>query len=165
MINARARNFCVVLVAAGSFVWLTSDGLPPIVASHFGAGGVANGFMGRGAYTLLMLIVVIAVPMLIASSTVVVRILPPRLVNLPNKEYWLAPERRAASLEALGSLGLRFAVALAVFLCFVHWLVVQANSVQPPKLQEAWLFVGLAVFGAATLGWIYGVFRRFRRVP
>src|SRR5678816_2552229 len=121
--------------------------------------------MRRATYTLLMLGLVILVPLLVAASTLLVRVLPPQLVNLPNKRYWLAPERRAASLEALGSLGLRFAVALAVFLCFVHWLVAQANSVQPPRLAETWFLVGLAVFGAATLGWIYGLFRRFRRVP
>ena len=30
---------------------------------------------------------------------------------------------------------------------------------------EAWLFVGLAVFAAATLAWVYSLFRRFARVP
>ena len=159
------RLFLVVLVAAGVFVWLTSGGLPPVVASHFGPGGEANGYVGRGTYTLLMLALVVAVPALVASSTLLVRVLPPQLVNLPNKRYWLAPERRAASLEALGSLGLRFAVALAVFLCFVHWLVVQANSVQPPRLQESWFLVGLSVFGAVTLVWVVSLFRRFGRAP
>lgn len=157
--------FLVVLVAAGAFVWLSSTGLPPVVASHFGTGGAANGFAGRGAYTMLMIAMVIGVPGLVASSIWLVRTLPPQLVNLPNKRYWLAPERRAATLEALASLSLRFAVALAVFLCFVHWLVVRANAVQPPTFPESWFFVGLAGFGVATLAWIVALFRRFGRVP
>ena len=159
------RLFILVLVAAGAFVWLTSGALPSVVASHFGPGGQANGFMGKAPYMALMLALVIAVPALVASSVLLVRVLPPQLVNLPNKRYWLAPERRAASLEALGALSLRFAVALAVFLCFVHWLVVRANAVQPPKLQEAWLYGGMAVFGIATLLWIFSLYRRFGRVP
>jgi serine/threonine-protein kinase len=159
------KLFLVVLAAAGVFVWLTSGGLPPVVASHLGPGGEANGYMRRATYTLLMLGFVILVPSLVAATNLLVRVLPPQLVNLPNKRYWLAPERRAASLQALGSLSLRFAVALAVFLCFVHWLVVQAHSVQPPRLQESWLFIGLAVLGAATLGWIFSLYRRFGRVP
>jgi len=159
------RFFVLVLVAAGAFVWLTSGALPAVVASHFGPGGIANGYMGRSTYTLLMLALVIAVPALIASSMLVVRVLPPQFVNLPNKRYWLAPERRAASLEALGGLGLRFAIALAVFLCFVHWLVVQANTVQPPRLSEPWFLASLAVFGAATLGWLFSLYRRFGHVP
>src|SRR5678816_209797 len=105
--------------------------------------------MRRATYTLLMLGLVILVPSLVAATNLLVRVLPPQFVNLPNKRYWLAPERRAASLEALGGLGLRFAIALAVFLCFVHWLVVQANTVQPPRLSEPWFLASLAVFGAA----------------
>ena len=128
-------------------------------------GGGADGYMGKGLYTLLMLGLVVVVPAFIAASSLVVRRLPPQLVNLPNKRYWLAPERRDASLQALGSLNSRFALALAVFLCFVHWLVVQAHSAQPPRLNEAWFLSGLALFGVATLLWLVSLFRRFGRVP
>ena len=158
------RFFLVVLVAAGTFVWLTSAGLPVVVASHFGPGGGANGFMGKGAYTLLMVGLVVGVPLLMASSTHLVRLLPPQLINLPNKQYWLAPERRDETLEALAALSLRFAAALSVFLCFVHWLVVRANATQPARLPETWLFVGLGVFGAVTLVWVFSLLRRFGRV-
>jgi len=93
-----------------------------------------------------------------------VKKLPPQLVNLPNKRHWLAPERRAESLEALGSLSMGFAAGLAIFLGFVHWLVVRANSVQAPRLEEDWFFFGLGAFGLATLGWIVALYRRFGRV-
>ena len=159
------RVLLLVLVVAGGFVWLTSGDLPPVVASHFGAGGTANGFMGKGTYTAFMLAVVVAVPALIGFSGQLVRVIPLQLVNLPNKQYWLAPQRRAATLESLSSLGVPLALALVVFLCFVHWLVVQANAVQPAKLSQSWLFVGLAVFGVATALWLVVLFRRFGRVP
>ena len=159
------RILLLVLVVAGGFVWLTGGDLPPVVASHFGPGGNANGFMGRGTYTALMLAVVVAVPALVGFSGQLVRVLPLRLVNLPNKQYWLAPQRRAATLESLSSMSAPFALVLAVFLCFVHWLVVQANAVQPARLPEGSLFVGLAVFGVATALWLVVLFRRFGRVP
>ena len=159
------RAFLLVLVLAGAFVWLTSGSLPSVVASHFGPGGVANGFMGKSTYTSLMLAVVVAVPALIALSGQLVRVLPVQLVNLPNKQYWLAPQRRAATLEALSSMSVAFATALVVFLCFVHWLVVRANASQPARLPEASLIVGLVVFGVATVLWLLLLFRRFGRVP
>ncbi len=159
------KVFVLVLVVACAFVWLTSGDLPPVMASHFGPGGTANGFMSKGAYTALMLAAVIAVPALIALSAQLVRVLPPQLINLPNRQYWLAPQRREATLQALSSLVLPFAFALVVFLCFVHWLVVRANAVQPARLPEAPLFVGLAAFGVVTVLWLFVLFRRFRRVP
>jgi hypothetical protein len=42
---------------------------------------------------------------------------------------------------------------------------VQANAVQPARLPEGSLFVGLAVFGVATVLWLIVLFRRFGRVP
>jgi hypothetical protein len=162
---AMLRVFVVLLATAGAFVWLTSAALPPVVASHFGPGGAADGHMGKGPYTAFMVALVIALPLLVASTSLLVRIVPPEMVNLPNRQYWLAPERRAASLAAIGSLLLRFASALAMFLCFVHWLVVQANLVQPPRLPEAWFFGGLAAFGVVTLAWLISLFLRFGRVP
>lgn len=159
------RVLLLVLVVAAGFVWFTSGDLPPVVASHFGSGGAANGFVGKGTYTAFMLAVVVAVPALIGFSGQLVRVLPLQLINLPNKQYWLAPQRRAATLESLSSLSVPLALALVVFLCFVHWLVVQANAVQPVKLRETSLFVGLAVFGVATVLWLVVLFRRFGRVP
>jgi uncharacterized membrane protein len=159
------RVLLLVLFVAAGFVWLTGGDLPPVVASHFGSGGAANGFMGKGTYTAFMLAVVVAVPALIGFSGQLVRVLPLQLVNLPNKQYWLAPQRRAATLDSLSSLSVPFALALVVFLCFVHWLVVQANAVQPARLPEGSLLVGLAVFGVATVLWLVVLFRRFGRVP
>ena len=158
------RVLLVVLVATGGFVLLSSNGLPNVVASHFGPGGAASGAMGKGAYTVFMLVMAIGVPLLVAGSTLLVRKLPPQLVNLPNKRHWLAPERRAASFEALGSLSMGFAAGLAIFLGFVHWLVVRANAVRPPRLEEGWFFFALAAFGIATLCWIVALYRRFGRV-
>jgi len=159
------RVLLLVLFVAAGFVWLTGGDLPPVVASQFGSGGAANGFMGKGTYTAFMLAVVVAVPALIGFSGQLVRVLPLQLVNLPNKQYWLAPQRRAATLDSLSFLSVPFALALVVFLCFVHWLVVQANAVQPARLPEGSLFVGLAVFGVATVLWLIVLFRRFGRVP
>jgi hypothetical protein len=118
------RAFVVVLVGAGVFVWFTSADLPPIVASHFDAHGVANGFMSRGAYTVLVLSLVVGVPALIGFSAPWLRRLPPQLINVLKRQYWLAPQRRAASLESLSSMFLALAFGLVFFLCFVHWLVV-----------------------------------------
>lgn len=158
------RAFLLVLAVAGAFVWLTSGDLPPVVASHFGPGGAANGFIGKGTYTAFMLAIVVAVPALIGFSGLLVRVIPSQLINLPNRQYWLAPERRAATLESLSSMSLAFAIPLVIFLCFVHWLVVQANAVQPARLPEGPLFVGLGMLGVTTVTWRVVLFRRIGRV-
>jgi uncharacterized membrane protein len=158
------RALIAVLIAAAGFVWFTSGELPPVMASHFGLGGEANGFSGRGTYTVVMLIMVVAVPLTVASTASLVRGLPNELINLPNREYWLAPERRAATLESLSTWSTAFALAVALFLCYVHWLVVRSNAAQPARLSEIPVFVGMGAFGVVTLLWIFLLFRRFGRV-
>jgi len=154
----------LVLVVAAGFVWLTSGDLPPVVASHFGADGAANGFMAGRTYMAFMLAVVVAVPGLVGFSGQLVRVMPIRWINFPNKRYWLAPQRKAETLESLSCLSVPLALALAVFLCFVHWLVVQANAVQPARLPERPLWVALAILGVAVTLWLVVFFRRFGRV-
>jgi hypothetical protein len=152
-----------IFLLPGLFVWLTSGGLPSVVASHFAAGGVANGFMPRPAYTFFMVAVTVLVPALIALSGRLIEALPVARINLPNRDHWLAPERRAETLATLSARSVAFAALLAVFLCFVHWLVVRANRLQPPRLEETSFIGGLVLFALATAVWLTLLFMRFRR--
>ena len=159
----QAVLFLGVAVAA-VFVWFTGGPLPEVVASHFGATGVANGFMPRGEYMGLMLTLVITVPLLFGLSAKLATVLPVGLVNLPNREFWLATGRRPQTLQSLVRLCVPYALGVAVFLCFVHWLVVQANASEPVQLSSPALLAGLAVFGIGTLAWVLALRRRFSRV-
>jgi hypothetical protein len=155
-----------VLVAAAAFIWLSSGSLPPVVASHFVAGGAANGFMPRSAYLGLTLAVTVGLPLILALVMgSVTRLVPDRFINLPNRDYWLAPERRQETLDYLSNQGNRFAMLLCAFLCFVHWLVVRANAMQPPHFPESTLVTALPLFGVALLVWIGAFLVRFLRRP
>ena len=86
-------------------------------------------------------------------------------INLPNREYWLSPERRAATIAILASQAARFACMMLLFLCYIHWLVVCADSVTPPHLSSLGIKIGLAVFLIGTLSWVVSLVQRFRRAP
>lgn len=89
----KMSSLVVVLVIAAGFIMLSGQSLPPVVASHFAAGGNANGFMPRNAYIGLMLFVAVGVPFLLALTHSSLRFIPPHRINLPNRDYWLSPER------------------------------------------------------------------------
>lgn len=152
----------LVLVAAG-FVWLTSRTLPAVVASHFSAGGAANGFMPRGTYVALLLALVVGAPLLVAFLPTAVAGRDGSNLRIPHRAYWLAPERRDDTLAFIAGHGRWFAAALALFLGYVHWLVVQANALQPPVLSTFGIVSGLVVFVAVLSAWLGILFVRFRR--
>lgn len=155
----------VAIVIGALFVVVTSLALPTVVASHFGASGNANGFMPRAGYVVFMLVMVIGVPGFLAVVPLRAFHNPQARINLPHRAYWLAPERRVETIAVLSSQARRFSLMLLVFLCYVHWLVVQANKMVPPTLSSLAMMAGLVVFLVGTLVWVVLLIGRFRRVP
>ena len=155
--------FACVLVCAAAFVWLTSVRLPTLVASHFGSSGAATGFMRYGFYVCFMLAFVVGLPPLLVVTTWLALSGKKARINLPNKAYWWAPERRAETIAFLRSGILWFATTLVAFLCYVHWLVVVANEVQPAHLANSWFVGGLVGFLAGVFIWLKVFLGRFRR--
>jgi hypothetical protein len=67
---------------------------------------------------------------------------PRSLINLPNKEYWLAPEREAMTRQAIARWGLWFAAATLWMFALVFHQAMAANLSQPPQLQSFWWLLG-----------------------
>ena len=102
----RNRSFVVFLVVLGgaaAFVWLTARGLPDVVASHFGASGAANGFMPRAAYLRFMLALVVVPPAAVVVLPALLLNRSNARINLPHREYWLAPDRRVCRRRGLSA--------------------------------------------------------------
>jgi hypothetical protein len=155
----------VLLACAAAFVWLTALSLPDVVASHFGPSGDANGTMPRGAYIRFMLTFMVGLPAVLVGVTHVAMGRPGARINLPNRDYWLAPERRDQTVSYLRTQMVRFSSVLIVFLCYAHWLVVRANRVQPPHLSNPAMISGLVAFVVYAIVWTRFLVRRFRNLP
>ena len=89
--------FLLALAAAAIFIRLSGQQLPETMASHFDATGNANGFMARDTYLNFITLVAVGSPLLIVAVQALVLSQVAR-INIPNRDYWLAPERRAATL-------------------------------------------------------------------
>ncbi len=163
--GARSQAILVVVLALGAsvFVYLTSARLPEIAATRFGAGGDPVAFMARGTYRVFMIWLVCAVPLLVAFLPQFIGARWPQLLNIRNREYWIAPERRAETLASVAARAMLLAAAMIVFLCFTHWLVVQANASPARQLSGVPFLAGLAAFVAFMIGWIVAFRARFRR--
>lgn len=149
--------------AGVAFVVMSAWSLPDPVASHFGDEGLANAFMSRGAYVTLMVVLVGALPLVVAGSFAFAHRWSAIGNNLPNQAYWLDPERQFATLSWLARSAQVFAAVLLVFLCYVHWLVVQANFAQPARMSQSLFIAGLATFFVLLCIWLAALVLRFRR--
>ena len=155
--------FVVLLAAAAAAIFHFAEELPELAAVHFDAAGRANGFMTRTGCRDFMLASTLGVPLLIViATTLLPRALPVSLINLPHRDYWLAPERAHDSLVFLSEQGLWFGCILVVFLAAVDGMLVKANAVAPPAFPSA-LFIGMLILFFCAIGvWALRMMRRFR---
>jgi hypothetical protein len=151
------------LVALGAaFVWFTSGALPAQVASHFGAHGLPNGFMPREIYAIAMLGICVVLPLLVSLPINLALRRPEAVLNLPNKDYWLAPERRVETVEFVRRQMKGFGIGLLAFICYVHWLVIKANELVPPRLSSVAFVSALVLFAGFVAVWTAIFLNRFR---
>jgi uncharacterized membrane protein len=154
--------FVLLLAAAAVLILNLADRLPDLVAVHFDSAGRANGFMTRAGCRDFMLLTTLGVPVLLTvATTVLPRLVPASLINIPHRDYWLAPERAGDSLVFLSEQGLWFGCIFVVFLAAVNWLLVQANTVSPPAFPNGRFFGMLIVFFCAIGVWFVRMLRRF----
>jgi len=119
--------FAAALLVAAVHVSWSAGVLPDRVASHFDAGGAADGWSSRAAFLQAYVGIVGLVALMMAGLAVLMPRLPAGALNVPDREYWLAPERAAASIRRVADWLLEFGAATVVFLVAVFHLSVRAN--------------------------------------
>lgn len=153
--------FIVLLIACGLYVALSSASLPAVVASHFDGAGRANATASRDEYRAFMTAFVVLLPLFVSVVFAITCRIPGSLINLPNRDYWLAPEREAETRGVLMKYGFLIAGSLAVFLVVLHALILHANKQIAPELSGLWLAMSLYV--CFTGGLLFALVRRFAK--
>jgi uncharacterized membrane protein len=145
------------------YVSTTQDSLPPRIATHFDLYGQPNGWMSRDQLTTFILGFGILLPAFVVAVMAATGWIPVSFVNLPHRDYWLAPERRQATASRLLHFGLWFASANVLFITGLQWLIVQANL---PGAGQHLSGLGLALvaggFLLATGIWCTLLIRQFK---
>lgn len=163
MPRASCLILAAVLAGTAAFLVATVDRLPEVVATHFDASGRPNGWMTRGGYLAFSLAFDVGLPLLMAGAIGLVPRRWPRLMNLPNRDHWLAPERRAATLDFLATHACRLGALMALFGAAVHWLILDAHAAAAPALAGAKLGWTMGAFLAALGAWLWALYRRLGR--
>jgi uncharacterized membrane protein len=154
--------FIALLLLAILFVTGTASELPPMVASHFDASGEPNAFMSRSGYIRFVLCFAVGFPAAIVAVLTMVYSRATDL-KLPNRDYWLAPQRLDRTRAFLVAHGVWFGSLVVALVCCVHWLELGANRLQPPHLSNQTFAAVMLAFLIATAVWISALMFTFRR--
>lgn len=139
--------------------------LPAHLATHFGTGGLPNGWMSREWNLILSVCVLFFNTLLFLFLPVLIRKLPTRYISFPRRDYWFSPDRKEETLNLMTPWLLAIGLLTNLFLMGVFHLVFLANIKYPPRLDESYFFWILGLYLLSTVIYLILLYRRFGRVP
>jgi uncharacterized membrane protein len=132
--------------------------LPDPMATHFDDAGKADGWSSKSSFFASNLIFTIGMALLFLALPLLLDKVPNEWINMPNKGYWLAPERRAATIEAIQRWSEWLGAATVALLLGMAQLTIAANLSGGNTLgQGFWVLFGAYV--AFMLAWLVGFVR------
>ena len=115
--------------------------VPAQMAAHFDILGNPDRFVARAEffrYQIQTIVVVIGVSIL---PQILFLVTPVNLINMPNREYWLAPERRADTVDRLSSFGAMMFGIILLAIQVGFELSAYANLATPIHFNLQWLLL------------------------
>ena len=156
------RIFFALIALAIAQIMFYYPRMPNVVASHFDGLGAPNDWSGRNGFFGIYIAMLVLL--------ILVFIYSPRWsekrarfgMKIPNREFWLAPERADQTRQFFRRQMLLMGVAHLSLAIFTVQLVIEANFDQAPRLHHsiAW---ALGIYFFFLIGWLVHFFLYFRK--
>ncbi len=101
--------------------------LPYKVAIHFNANGIPDNFSDKLFSALLQVGIIVFMTIVIFVADYFVKHGSDDFINIPNRKYWLAPERRKRTIDLLSTFVYWLGILTNVFLLFASQLLIYVN--------------------------------------
>jgi uncharacterized membrane protein len=153
--------FVLVLVVTPIVVFVTSLPLPAQVATHFGRGGLANGWMTHDGYIAFMLVMSTVIPLVVAGATGLLRRMALSMIR--RRAATLDGTRLEDTIRWLGGHAAWVGILLSVLFLGMHFLMLEANGRTPARLDEGAFFAVMIAFVVLLVIWMIVLALRLRR--
>lgn len=156
--------FAAIVLAVVAQSIFSFPQLPERIASHFAASGAPNGWMTKEAFFVVYaLMIAVAAFVEFFPAGFIARRSPAR-INLPHKEYWLAPERRAATNAYFTKYFAWYGCAVLLTEVLAIGLAIQANLNPPPRMPLVPIVATISGFVLFNVVSLIHLLRRFSKV-
>jgi serine/threonine-protein kinase len=128
--------------------------LPERFATSFNFSGEPECWMSRVSYMMFVSGMGSFNVLCFVVLGFVCRIMPDKWVNVPQRSYWFAPERRGETMNYIFRQMIWYACLLTCFFIGLHFSTVHANKLDPIHLPQGEFITILGGFVAGTLIWL-----------
>jgi uncharacterized membrane protein len=154
---SRAAILLFLLLAVVQFLYFTPL-LPDQVATHFDATGQPDDWSSKQMFMAGNLIFAGGMAAMFLGLTSLVKKLPDEWINMPNKDYWLAPERRDQTLASLQSQMEWLSAITVALLVGIAQITIDANLAGKP-LNDGQFWILFGVYMLAVVVWLVRLLR------
>jgi uncharacterized membrane protein len=137
--------------------------LPTRIAVHFQGSGLASGWMPRETFLYLQVALFAFFALVSFGVPKILGMVPTSAINLPNKEYWFAPERRAGTVRYFAAQFGWIGCALVTLFIAIDDLIFRATLSTPQRLDNGRFLLALGIFLGFLALWIARMMIRFGR--
>lgn len=146
-------------------VLLLAGRLPARVATHFNWQGQPDDWMDRSTHLIFITALGLLLPLFILGIFAMTRWLPSSMINVPHRNYWLAPKQRSETNAYLMRHALWLACGLLLFVGGINYLIVEANQNVPAQLASGPTMLLTVGFLLGVVAWSVALVWHFARVP
>lgn len=160
--NSKKPALSVFTLLCAACVWHALSYyhlLPETVAHHFGASGQPDAWGSKTSFLAIYLFVVALMAAMFFAINLALPNIPYALINLPNKEFWLAPERRQQTMDSMIAAFFWFGSITLILLLDIFHQSFQVHLGKATGLEHAWLSLGLYLI--VSLLWCVAAFAKF----
>lgn len=164
--NERTLGFivtAVMLILCGAQILYYAPLLPDTVASHFALDGTPNGWDDKESFLIFYAGFVVFLALMFVAMALFLPRIPSALINMPDKAYWLAPERKEATLSYLSGRLLAMGNVTVLFIIVLFQFTIQANLQGEDAGLGAETLVLTGLYFAYMLVWVIRLFTSLRR--
>ena len=157
-------SIVVLLILSVVHIAVYYPALQNPIGSHFDAQGNIDGWMSKSQLALFYILTQIGLPLLMLGIGRLVYVLPDSMINVPRKEYWLAPERRAETLGIMETMLAWISVSTMSLLIAMFQITFMVNlgQIKPTTVVLLTPTIVYSVFVIFLVVWLC---LRFNRVP
>ncbi len=164
MLSHRAA-YSIMMILIGIYIlqcYVYYPILPEYVATHFNFSGLADRWSPKIYLIFSLGSVMLLIILLIPGITILIQKFP-KNINVPNKEFWLAPDRRELTMNIIDSYLLSIGNTTLALIVGSAQMIFQANMNKTVNMGSSFLFLVLG-FIIVTLTLVGIMIKKFSKI-
>lgn len=137
---------------------------PDTVPTHFNTQGIPDSWIDKNSNLILWVGMYLVMTALFSLIPLIIRKTPLKYINLPNKQYWLAPEKKDNTIQNVSDMLFQFGAVLNIFFIVLRFIVFRAVSYREYKLNTTSMFILLGMYSLYIIWWLVKFYRQFTRI-